>query len=84
MTISAIAVLSTFLGLFGVLLTIALVHLIQGMRYGGGSPSMVTASTIFLSGIIVISLATWFFLRSVDWTTPFVVRLPLLTSSEPQ
>jgi hypothetical protein len=84
MTISAIAVLSIFLGLFGVLLTIALVHVIQGIRYGGGSSSMITASTIFLSGIVVVTLATWFFLRSVDWSTPFVVRIPLLTTAEPQ
>ena len=84
MTISAIVVLSIFLGLFGVLLTIALVHLIQGMRYGGSAPTMITASTIFVSGIVVITLATWFFLRSVDWSVPFVIKIPLLTTSEPQ
>lgn len=84
MSISAITILSVFLGLFGVLLAIALVHIIQGIRFGGNSGAMLAANTAFLVVIILISLSSWYFLRSVDWSSPFVLQIPSVTSSEPQ
>ena len=55
MTISGVIVLSVFLALFGMLIVISVVHLIQGMRYSGTTPAMASTSMLFIFGIVAIS-----------------------------
>lgn len=83
MEVSSVLVLSIFLALFGGLLVVALVHLIQGIRYSGTTPAMATSSMLFLFGILTVSFVTWYALRSVDWSVPFTITLPFTRSSEP-
>ena len=83
MEISSTLVLSIFLALFCGLLVVALVHLIQGIRYSGTTPAMASTSMIFIFGILAVCFGAWFFLRTVDWSIPFSISLPFVSTAEP-
>lgn len=82
MTISASILLWVFAGLFGLLLLVALVHIIQGLRFGAGSKLIVTSTILFLLGILVVCSATYVVLRPVDWHSSLSLALPSTSNND--
>ncbi len=81
MTISAGLLLAIFLVLFGVLLIVALVHIIQGIRFGGGTKLSLLSNGLFVLLVVVVTMAVAVFLRPVDWGNTFTISVPFFPAS---
>ncbi len=77
--------LSIFLIIYlAVLLAVALFslfNLYHALRFGMNSAASFAMSVVYIAGVLVIVVATWVSLASVDWGGTFTVSLPGVTSS---
>ena len=76
MNLNAGTFLIVFVGLYGLMLLIALVHVVQGLRFGAGTKLIVMSTILFLLGILMVSSATYVVLRPVDWHGTIYLSLP--------
>ncbi len=65
-----------FLILGGLLLLVAVIQVINGLRHGSRMPLNMFVSAIFIFGIAALIMATMSFLNWVDWTSTFSLTLP--------
>lgn len=77
--------MTVFVGLYGLMLLVALVHIIQGLRFGAGTKLIVTSTILFLLGLLMVTSATYVVLRQVDWHGTVTLDLPFTSSTtQPQ
>ncbi|MEK7637659.1 MAG: hypothetical protein AAB402_04750 [Patescibacteria group bacterium] len=65
-----------FFALGGLLLLLAFVYLLNGLRYGARMTLTVMTSGLFIAGVGIIAWLTNSMLTAVDWSSTFSVPLP--------
>lgn len=79
MTIPATTILWIFIGLFTVLIGIAIAHVVQGMRYGGGSATSTVATLLFIIVVLACAGGSGFLLRDIDWSASWTIGVTSYT-----
>jgi hypothetical protein len=82
MTFPAIILLWIFLTLCGVLLVVAIMHVMLGLRYGGTSKAVAVGGASFLIFLALVGWLSWMLLRTIDWSGQFTVTFPGSTTSQ--
>lgn len=73
------------LGIFAamaVLLTgTAITHFWHALRHGGTGMMSMVSTGVFIGGILVIGWAAWMVFAPVDWSQPFSLNIPGMSST---
>lgn len=72
----AIWIWYTFLFFGGLLLVVAVGHLVNSLRHGSRLPLNIFVSAIFMFGVGAIIAMTMSLLSSVDWSSTYNIALP--------
>ena len=81
MSFSAHIPLYIFAGLYGFLLIVAFIHVVQGMRFGAGTRLIVSSTVLFILGILIVTTMVFAVLRPVDWRGTLTLELPSFSSN---
>ena len=72
----AIWIWYTFLVLGGLLLTMALAHVVNSLRHGSRLPLNIIVSAIFVFGVGAMIATTMSLLSLIDWSSTYSIALP--------
>lgn len=65
-----------FFALSSLLLLLAFVYLLNGLRHGARMTLTVMTSGLFIAGVVIIAWLTGSMLTAVDWSSTFSVAFP--------